>query len=284
MSEKNLLDVVYIAKPCDARWEDMPGSDRMRFCSLCSKNVYNIADMTTNEAELFLEEQGNSACIGIFRRKDGTVIVDDCPVGLRKARDAAKHAMRMCASIFGFLLSMLCLNPNQVHATETGSAAGDAKSDDDHFRDGPLAGVGWGHLDDNFNFNSVHSACKLSRFVVIAEYRGYENTGTINLFDPPVAHFRIIQTLKGPALPDDLPIRYAFTDKPAEVMPVDWKFSEDMMPEKGSQFILCIWSFVKDCAETYNWSYGRFPLTAANLQAVCQEIQFGTKRSDVIDK
>jgi hypothetical protein len=271
MSQKNLLALVYIAKPCDARWEDMQGSDRVRFCSLCSKNVYNTADMTTSEAELFLKEHGNSACIGIFRRNDGTVIVDDCPVGLRKARDAAKHAMRICASIFGFLLSALCLNPNQVQATETGSV-GDSKSADDNVREGPLAGFGWGRLDDNFNFNSVHSACKLSSFVVIAEYLGYEHKETISLFDPPVAHFRIIQMLKGPTLPEDLPIQYALTDKPTDVMPVGWTFSEDMMPEKGSQFVLCITSFLKDCAETYNGSYGRFPVDAATLQAVRQQI------------
>jgi hypothetical protein len=58
------------------------GTDRVRFCAECKKNVYNISEMTRRDAEALL--QGNAdICARVFRRADGTVLTEDCPVGLR---------------------------------------------------------------------------------------------------------------------------------------------------------------------------------------------------------
>ena len=48
---KNPLEQVQVAAPCKADWEQMIGSERMRFCGECNLNVYNLSGMTRSEAE-----------------------------------------------------------------------------------------------------------------------------------------------------------------------------------------------------------------------------------------
>jgi hypothetical protein len=81
------LDGLRIASPCNASWDDMVGDERVRFCGSCTKNVYNIAGMTRDEANvLFRENEGGRVCLRIFKRADGTVITADCPEGVKKKR------------------------------------------------------------------------------------------------------------------------------------------------------------------------------------------------------
>src|SRR5262249_26244855 len=74
-------------------------------CGMCRKNVYNISDMTRKAAEAFLAENGTSQCMRFFRRHDGTIMTDNCPVGLRKIRNAIRLVARSVASIVGLALS-----------------------------------------------------------------------------------------------------------------------------------------------------------------------------------
>jgi len=81
-----VLDDVRIASPCGARWDDMVGDERVRFCGSCEKNVYNLSAMTRAAAEALLREKEGSLCARVYRRADGTVITADCAVGVRKKR------------------------------------------------------------------------------------------------------------------------------------------------------------------------------------------------------
>ncbi len=78
-----MLDQIKIASPCSADWEQMEGNDRVRFCAECKKNVFNLSTMTRRDAEALLKETNRNICTRLFRRADGTVLTDDCPVGLR---------------------------------------------------------------------------------------------------------------------------------------------------------------------------------------------------------
>jgi hypothetical protein len=78
-----MLDQIKIASPCSADWEQMEGNNRVRFCSECKKNVFNLSAMTRRDAEALLQETNGNLCTRLFRRADGTVLTDDCPVGLR---------------------------------------------------------------------------------------------------------------------------------------------------------------------------------------------------------
>jgi hypothetical protein len=52
-------------------------------------------------ADLIRETEGRR-CIRFYRRKDGTLLTQDCPVGVRKARRRAMGALAAMASmIFG---------------------------------------------------------------------------------------------------------------------------------------------------------------------------------------
>ncbi|MBY0550754.1 MAG: hypothetical protein K2W95_25975 [Candidatus Obscuribacterales bacterium] len=116
------LDRIQIATPCSAKWEEMEGDDRSRFCNLCSLSVYNISDMTTKEAESFLADRlhrGERVCGNLFRRQDGTILTDDCPVALRKLRDAARLMRRKVASLlalcFSFIVPARAQQPEDTH-------------------------------------------------------------------------------------------------------------------------------------------------------------------------
>src|SRR5437867_4751735 len=79
-TRKNLLDRVEIASPCTANWDEMTGTDQIRFCSECRKYVYNLSEMTRREAEALLASRGNQMCARMIRDLDGaTLNVDSLP-------------------------------------------------------------------------------------------------------------------------------------------------------------------------------------------------------------
>lgn len=80
------LDVIQVASPCSASWDEMVGDDRARFCGQCRLNVYNLSEMTRAEATAFVQNREGRTCIRFYRRVDGTVITRDCPIGLRALR------------------------------------------------------------------------------------------------------------------------------------------------------------------------------------------------------
>lgn len=80
------LDQVRIAKPCPASWNEMQGDDRARHCELCKLNVYNLSDMTREEAQSFLRLAEGRVCVRYYQRPDGKVMTKDCPRGVAAAR------------------------------------------------------------------------------------------------------------------------------------------------------------------------------------------------------
>jgi hypothetical protein len=82
-----MLDQVKVASPCNASWDDMLGDDRVRFCLKCDKNVFNLSAMSREDAEALLRERiGNELCVRFYQRADGTLLTQDCPVGVTKKR------------------------------------------------------------------------------------------------------------------------------------------------------------------------------------------------------
>lgn len=104
-NKKSILDRVSIAAPCNADWDNMVGDERERFCNQCTLNVYNISSMSKSDAEEFLSlrTQGR-VCVQFYKRKDGTIITDNCPKGLRVIRDKTRK-MFQAASAFLTLIA-----------------------------------------------------------------------------------------------------------------------------------------------------------------------------------
>src|SRR3954469_23063416 len=93
------LDDISVASPCPASWADMVGSDSVRFCASCQKNVYNLSGMKRDEAESLVRASEGRVCIRFFRRADGTVLTEDCPVGLALALRKAKRITLAAAAV-----------------------------------------------------------------------------------------------------------------------------------------------------------------------------------------
>jgi Ankyrin repeats (3 copies) len=81
-----LLNGLQIASPCNASWEKMEGDDLVRFCAQCQQNVYNVSGMTRREAADLVREAQARLRLRFYRRRDGTLLSDNCPVGWRSAR------------------------------------------------------------------------------------------------------------------------------------------------------------------------------------------------------
>jgi hypothetical protein len=82
-----LLSNVAIASPCTASWEKMQGDLRVRFCGECQKNVYNLSAMAREDAENLLRSRPDGdLCVRLYQREDGTVLTQDCPVGVTRKR------------------------------------------------------------------------------------------------------------------------------------------------------------------------------------------------------
>lgn len=100
----NPLANVKVAAPCSADWDGMVGNERVRFCGQCSRNVFNLSSMSQREAENLIERTEGRLCIRFYKRADGTVLTDNCPVGLRAIRRRMRRvASAFASAIFSFL-------------------------------------------------------------------------------------------------------------------------------------------------------------------------------------
>lgn len=110
------LEQISVAKPCPANWDEMSGDERVRHCGLCKMNVYNLSEMTRDEAEKLVQHREGRLCVQFYRRADGTVLTKDCPVGVARIRKRmAVLAGAFAASIFmatGSILAKMGVSKN----------------------------------------------------------------------------------------------------------------------------------------------------------------------------
>jgi hypothetical protein len=101
MSEsKGILHQIKVASPCGVSWNAMQGDERVRVCAECDRHVYDFSEMKTREIEALMRTTEGRICAAIYRRRDGTVITADCPVGLREK--AARVRRRLAVAFSGF--------------------------------------------------------------------------------------------------------------------------------------------------------------------------------------
>ncbi len=96
------LEQITIASPCSAKWSEMIGDDKVRFCRLCHKNVYNFSSMGRSEAESLIQDLEGGPCVRFYRRKDGTVLTEDCLV-------AVHHSHRILYCLHGLLFASITI-------------------------------------------------------------------------------------------------------------------------------------------------------------------------------
>lgn len=101
----NPLDNIKIASPCLQDWNAMIGVGRKRYCGECKLNVYNLSQMTRQEAENFLINSEGRLCVRFYRRADGTILTQDCPVGWQAVKKRVSRAATAFASLIFAALS-----------------------------------------------------------------------------------------------------------------------------------------------------------------------------------
>lgn len=107
------LDDLRVATPCHADWDQMTpvsASDgsRARFCGSCEKNVYDLSAMTRADAMALIERHEGQCCVRFYQRADGTVLTEDCPVGVRAAlKRAERRALGTMAAGIGAVAALV---------------------------------------------------------------------------------------------------------------------------------------------------------------------------------
>ena len=99
------LDHLRIAAPCSADWDQMFSFEdkRVRFCSQCNLNVYNLSDMSRQEAEALINKTEGRLCVRFYRRADGSILTQNCPVGLKAIR---RRVAWVAQAVLGMVLSL----------------------------------------------------------------------------------------------------------------------------------------------------------------------------------
>ena len=67
MSKKSFIDSIEVSSPCTEEWDQMTGTNKIRFCSHCAKDVNNISEMTRSEAMRLIHSSGGNICVRYYR-------------------------------------------------------------------------------------------------------------------------------------------------------------------------------------------------------------------------
>jgi hypothetical protein len=87
------LQQIRVAAPCAARWEEMEGDEKVRFCEACRLHVYNLSAMDVEEAADRISQEDGRLCVRFYRRNDGTILTRDCPAGVEDARQRRRKVV-----------------------------------------------------------------------------------------------------------------------------------------------------------------------------------------------
>jgi hypothetical protein len=107
---------------CDQRWDDMVGDERVRACTGCNRQVFNLSAMTRTEAEAVMTTRGETPCVRFYRRGDGTVMTSDCPTATRPER----RRLTVLASSLAAGTALAAASPALAEPPATESSASQA--------------------------------------------------------------------------------------------------------------------------------------------------------------
>jgi len=82
----------------------MTGDDRARFCGECQRHVYNLSDLSRIEAENLIQQTEDQVCARYYRRRDGTILTNNCPVGLRAVRRRLRFVTSVAVAGIGLCI------------------------------------------------------------------------------------------------------------------------------------------------------------------------------------
>jgi hypothetical protein len=98
----------------------MFGDERVRHCSSCNLNVYNLSGMTRREVSDLVHLAEGRLCIRFFRRKDGTLLTADCPIGMKVISPLARIIAFALAAAIPIWGTFVVVNWRDVQASISG--------------------------------------------------------------------------------------------------------------------------------------------------------------------
>jgi len=96
-----LLARIRVATPCQADWSQMTGDERVRHCAHCKKDVFNLSELSREQAERLIIEKNGDLCARYFKRQDGTILLADCSVGIKQKRKTSVLAASAAVLLAG---------------------------------------------------------------------------------------------------------------------------------------------------------------------------------------
>jgi len=85
----------------------MLGNDQVRFCQECKLNVYNLSGMSREQAEDIIRAKEGNLCVRFYRRSDGTVLTQNCPVGIKAIKQkVARTATAIISATIAFFTGL----------------------------------------------------------------------------------------------------------------------------------------------------------------------------------
>ncbi|MFY9224005.1 MAG: energy transducer TonB [Blastocatellia bacterium] len=101
------LENISVSAPCKADWNKMLGDDQVRFCQECKLNVYNLSGMSGEQAEDVVRAKEGNLCVRFYRRSDGTVLTQNCPVGIKAIKQkVARTATAIISATIAFFTGL----------------------------------------------------------------------------------------------------------------------------------------------------------------------------------
>ncbi len=134
------LEDVRVATPCRADWDKMQGDDHARFCASCTKNVYNLSEMTREDAERLITEKEGQLCVRFYQRADGTMLTKDCPVGITPRRRPFWALTAGFAALMASAVAVLGGHANASTPTQPVSSHAPWRSSVEQWRNVPVLG------------------------------------------------------------------------------------------------------------------------------------------------
>ncbi|HEV8488142.1 MAG TPA: carboxypeptidase-like regulatory domain-containing protein [Blastocatellia bacterium] len=112
----DMLDSLQISVPCSIDWDQMVGSDRIRYCSECRRDVYNISRMTRNEAQALISSANGRLCVRLVREANGSTLTAEPYTGVHLGgRRVSPIATAVVTAIMGIGGNAVAAPPAQAN-------------------------------------------------------------------------------------------------------------------------------------------------------------------------
>jgi len=102
------LSDLRVVNQCPASWNQMTGGERVRHCSQCDRNVFNISNMSHAEAVDLVKQTEGRVCVRYYQRRDGTILTRDCSVRDRVSL-SGRIALAAVCSVVGITMTTGCI-------------------------------------------------------------------------------------------------------------------------------------------------------------------------------